>query len=304
VTTRWWSAPAKLNLFLHINGQRADKYHEIQTHFQLLAVGDRLAFEPLDGARVERVLEPLGTAGGDPAAASLTEPAAALSRLAPDADLTVRAARLLQSTAAPRAGVRIRLRKQLPLGGGLGGGSSNAATTLRVLDRLWGTGLGTHRLAELGHSLGADVPVFVHGQSAFGEGTGERLTPLNGPDAWYVVVHPGVAVSTREVFQASELTRNSPVITIRALSQTQTRNDCERVVRARHPEVSEALDWLAQYAPSRLTGTGACVFAAFASAAAAERVAARVPDAWRALVSPGVQSSPLLAELAASDDPL
>jgi 4-diphosphocytidyl-2-C-methyl-D-erythritol kinase len=252
----------------------------------LIALSDRLAFELLDAPLIERV-----------AAAGSAD---ALAAVEPEQDLVVRAARALQAAAGVRRGARIHLRKLIPLGGGLGGGSSDAATTLRVLDRLWGCRLGVDALAELGLRLGADVPVFVRGESALGAGVGEALTAMAQPEAWFLVLHPGVFVSTREVFQAPELTRNSPVITIRALSDPALRNDCEPVVRARYPAVAEALDWLGRFAPARLTGTGACVFARFDSAAAAERVAGRVPEGWRAWVTRGVARSPLLEQLEAA----
>ena len=274
---RWWPAPAKLNLFLHINGRRPDGYHELQTVFQLLDWGDELDIQPTDGTDIVR------TAGNESVPA--------------EADLVVRAARALQQATGARAGARIRLRKRIPMGGGLGGGSSDAATVLRVLDQLWGTRIGVPALAELGLGLGSDVPVFVHGSSAWAEGRGERLAPVELPESWFVVLHPGVSVGTAGIFQAPELTRNSPVLTIRALSPALVRNDCEPVVRARHPEVAEALDWLGRQAPARLSGTGACVFAQFARAADAERVAARVPAPWRSWVARGVQRSPLEAAL-------
>ena len=280
----WWPAPAKLNLFLHVTGREADGYHSLQTVFQLLDWCDELQIEPTPGPDIVRTAGPPGIAAAD--------------------DLCVRAARLLQQSTGCRQGARIALRKRIPTGGGLGGGSSDAATVLCVLNRLWRLDLGTARLAALGLRLGADVPVFVHGDSAWGEGRGERLTPLALPERWFVILHPGVSVSTAEVFQAPELTRNSPVITIRAVSPgtafgAGTRNDCEAVVRARVPEVAAALDWLAAFAPSRMTGTGACAFAAFDSAAAAERVAARVPECWTSRVARGVQRSPLHQRLAA-----
>jgi 4-diphosphocytidyl-2-C-methyl-D-erythritol kinase len=213
-------------------------------------------------------------------------------------DLVVRAATLLRAKAGdPALGVRIRLRKRIPLGGGLGGGSSDAATTLLVLNRLWGCNLPVLQLAELGLTLGADVPVFVQGESGLGEGVGERLTALPLPERWFLVLHPGVSVPTRDIFQASELTRNSPILTIPALLASGGRNDCEPVVRKRYPQVAEALDWLGRFAPSRLTGTGSCLFASFDSAAAAERVAARVPDVWRVWVARGLSHSPLQALL-------
>jgi len=273
----WWPAPAKLNLFLHINGRRADGYHDLQTMFQLLDWGDEIGIEVTDDPRIERIE---GPADIDPAT-----------------DLAVRAALALQRANGARQGARIRVRKRVPVGGGLGGGSSDAATVLLVLNRLWGTSLTPAELASLGLALGSDVPIFVHGSSAWAEGRGEKLTPLELPEAWYLVVHPGVAVATAEIFQAPELTRNSPIITIRALSPGQTRNDCEPVVRSRYPAVAAALDWLGARATARLSGTGSCVFASFASAADAERVAARVPDEWSARVARGLDRSPLLAAL-------
>ncbi len=283
MTPQWWAAPAKLNLFLHVTGRRPDGYHLLQTIFQLIDLGDELAFEVTDDGRITRIDD----AGASPP-----------SGVAPDDDLCVRAARALQAATGTHHGARIRVRKRIPLGGGLGGGSSDAATTLRVLDRLWGTAAGIENLSRIGLQLGADVPVFVHGHSAWADGVGELLTPLDLPAQWFVLIHPGVSVPTRDVFQAPELTRNSPLITIRAPLGPVGRNDCEPVVRARFPPVAEALDWLAQHAPARLTGTGACVFAGFATAALAERVAARAPDAWRAWVAQGLSSSPLEAQLA------
>jgi len=273
-----WPAPAKLNLFLHIIGRRTDGYHELQTAFQLLDFSDTIRIEPTDDGAVTRLDGPPG--------------------VSPDEDLAVRAARALQAATGSRRGARLRVEKQIPLGGGLGGGSSDAATVLVGLNELWGTGLDLAQLASIGADLGADVPVFVHGRSAWAEGIGERLMPLKLPKRWFVVIHPGVAVPTHAVFQAPELTRNSPVITIRGLFEVQTRNDCEPVVRARFPVVGDALDWLGRFAEARLTGTGSCVFAAFESAAAAERVAARVPDEWRSWVARGLDRSPLHEQLA------
>ena len=274
----WWPAPAKLNLFLHVTGRRADGYHDLQTVFQLLDWGDDIGIEITDDARVERIEGPAGIAPAD--------------------DLAVRAAHALQAATGERRGARIRVRKRMPVGGGLGGGSSDAATTLLVLNRLWGTALKPAELAALGLGLGSDVPVFVYGSSAWAEGRGEELAPMPIPPAWYLIVHPRVAVATAGIFQAPELTRNSPLITIRALSPGQTRNDCEPLVRSRYPPVAAALDWLGARTSARLSGTGSCVFASFASAAEAERVAARVPDEWRAYVARGVNQSPLVAALA------
>jgi 4-diphosphocytidyl-2-C-methyl-D-erythritol kinase len=214
------------------------------------------------------------------------------AEVSPEEDLVVRAARALQAASGTRLGATLRVLKRIPMGGGLGGGSSDAATTLLALNTLWACGLGSDELAGLGLPLGADVPVFVRGFSAWAEGVGERLTPVTLPERWYVIIHPGVGVSTRDVFQSSELTRNSPVITIRAFFEAGGRNDCEPVVRARCAEVAAALDWLSRYAPARLTGTGSCIFASCATAIEAERIAARVPDEWKSFVARGLNSSP------------
>jgi len=268
-----WPAPAKLNLFLHVTGRRADGYHELQTLFQLIDLADTLCVSVRGDGQIDRPAGPPG--------------------VPPEADLVVRAARTLKAATGTALGASLRVRKRIPMGGGLGGGSSDAATALLVLNELWDCGLAVEELAALGLPLGADVPVFVQGFSAWGEGVGERLTPVTLPETWYVIVHPGVAVSTARVFQSPELTRNSPLITIRAFFESGGRNDCEPVVRAQAPEVADALDWLAREAPARLTGTGSCVFAACASAVAAERLAARVPDRWRSYVARGLNRSPL-----------
>ncbi len=276
-----WPAPAKLNLFLHVTGRRPDGYHELQTLFQLIDLCDTLSIRVTDDGRIQR---PAGPAGVDP-----------------ESDLTVRAAKALQAATRCRAGATLRITKRIPMGGGLGGGSSDAATTLLALNHLWRCGLSNDELAGLGLPLGADVPVFVRGSSAWAEGVGERLEAVELPERWFVVIHPGVAVPTRDVFQSPELTRNSPIITIRAFFESAgssgTRNDCEPVVRARYPEVADALSWLGNFAPARLTGTGSCIFASFATAIEAERVAARVPDRWRAFVARGVNVSPVHARL-------
>jgi 4-diphosphocytidyl-2-C-methyl-D-erythritol kinase len=268
-----WPAPAKLNLFLHVTGRRPDGYHELQTVFQLIDLCDTIAISVREDGRIER---PDGPPGVDP-----------------ESDLTVRAARALQQATGSTLGATLRVRKRIPMGGGLGGGSSDAASVLLGLNEVWDCGLRVDELARLGLPLGADVPVFVRGSSAWGQGVGEDLQPLELPEAWYVVIHPGVAVGTRDVFQSPELTRNSPVITIRAFFQSGGRNDCEPVVRARFPEVAEALDWLGKFAPARLTGTGSCIFAPCATAIDAERLAARVPDRWTSYVARGVNVSPV-----------
>jgi 4-diphosphocytidyl-2-C-methyl-D-erythritol kinase len=268
-----WPAPAKLNLFLHVTGRRPDGYHELQTVFQLIDLCDKISIAVREDGVIER---PDGPAGVDP-----------------ESDLTVRAARALQQATGCRLGATLRVRKRIPMGGGLGGGSSDAATVLLGLNSVWGCGLPIDALARLGLPLGADVPVFVRGSSAWGEGVGENLQSLELPEAWYVVIHPGVHVGTRDVFQSPELTRNSPVITIRAFFQSGGRNDCEPVVRGRFPEVAEALDWLGRFAPARLTGTGSCIFASCATAIDAERIAAQVPDRWTSYVARALNVSPV-----------
>jgi 4-diphosphocytidyl-2-C-methyl-D-erythritol kinase len=273
-----FSAPAKLNLMLHIVGRRPDGYHELQTVFQLIQLCDRIEITVRDDGRVTR---PAGAPG-----------------VPESQDLVVRAARALQLAGGTGLGADITVRKVIPVGGGLGGGSSDAATTLLALNQMWKIGFDFQQLAAIGAKLGADVPVFVHGHSAWAEGVGERLTPVEIPgESWFLVIYPGVHVPTVDVFQAPELTRNSPTTTMRGFLETGGRNDCEAVVRARFPAVAEALDWLARHAPARLTGTGSCVFAKFARAVDAERVAAQVPDSWRAYVARGLARSPLLDEL-------
>lgn len=267
-----WPAPAKLNLFLHVTGRRADGYHELQTLFQLIDLTDTVTISVRTDGRIERTAGPSG--------------------VAPESDLTVRAARALKAATGTPLGANLALRKRIPEGGGLGGGSSDAATVLLALNELWECGLSVAELTALGLPLGADVPVFVQGSSAWAEGVGERLTPLTLPARWYVVIYPGVGVSTRRVFQSAGLTRNSPLITIRAFFESGGRNDCERVVCALAPGVSEALEWLARLTPAHLTGTGSCVFAAYERAADAERVAAQVPDRWMSFVARGLNTSP------------
>ena len=268
-----WPAPAKLNLFLHVTGRRADGYHELQTLFQLIDLCDTVAISVREDGQIERPVGP--------------------PEVPCEADLTVRAARALQSATGTRLGASLKVRKRIPQGGGLGGGSSDAATTLLALNEMWNCGLSLSELASLSRPLGADVPVFVQGSSAWAEGVGERLTPVTLPGTWYVVIYPGVSMSTREVFQSPELTRNSPLITIRAFFESGGRNDCEPVVRSRAPQVAEALEWLARFAPARLTGSGSCVFSACGSASDAERLAARVPDRWMSFVAQGLNTSPV-----------
>jgi 4-diphosphocytidyl-2-C-methyl-D-erythritol kinase len=277
----FWPAPAKLNLFLHVTGRRPDGYHDLQTLFQLIDLCDDIGITVRPDGRIERLAGP--------------------ADIPPETDLVVRAARALKSASGTRLGAGLRVRKRIPAGAGLGGGSSDAATTLLALNHLWGLDFTRAGLAEIGLALGSDVPVFVHGSSAWAEGRGELLKRVELPEQWYLVVHPRIQVSTAAVFQAPELTRNSAPLTMRAFFQTGGRNDCESVVRTRFPEVAEALDWLARFAPARLTGTGACVFAAFERAIDAERVAAKVPDRWTAFVARGLNTSPMHERLDFTD---
>ena len=268
-----WPAPAKLNLFLHITGRRPDGFHDLQTIFQLIDLCDDIAITVRDDGRIERTAGP--------------------ATVPPETDLVVRAANALREATGTPLGASIGVTKHIPMGAGLGGGSSDAATALLALNHLWATGLTPQRLAEIGLTVGSDVPVFVAGSSAWAEGRGERLEPVELPERWFVVVNPRVHVPTALVFQAAELTRNSPKITMRAAFLTSGRNDCESVVRAQFPEVADALDWLGQHGSAHLTGTGASVFADFARAADAERVAARVPDRWTSFVARGLNTSPV-----------
>jgi 4-diphosphocytidyl-2-C-methyl-D-erythritol kinase len=274
-----WPAPAKLNLCLHIVGRRADGYHLLQTAFQFIDLADELRFFQ----RPSGVIDRLGGLHDVPA----------------EKDLVVRAARLLATHAGTNTGVAIEVVKNIPTQAGLGGGSSDAATTLVALNRLWRTGLDVDSLARLGLQLGADVPVFVRGHAAWAEGVGEVLTPIDPPENSYLVLKPQAAVSTAEIFQAAELTRNSPVTTIRAFLAGGGRNDCTSTVRGRYPEVAEALDWLGEFGSARLTGTGACVFAAISSPSILRAAMERLPTRWSGYVVKGLNESPLLARLAA-----
>lgn len=275
-----WPAPAKLNLFLHIVGRRADGYHLLQTVFQFLSLGDELAFTLRDDGQIQRIGEVPG--------------------VAPESDLVVRAARLLRRDAGIARGVDIHVSKRLPMGGGLGGGSSDAATTLVALNQLWGLGYSEDQLVELGLRLGADVPVFVRGQAAWAEGVGEQLTPVELPEPWFLVVVPPCQVPTPQVFADPELTRNAPVIKIRRFLPGQGVNVCEPVVRRLYPIVGEALDWLEQFAPARMSGTGASIFAAFDDDVSARAVLEKLPDGWRGFVARGLNESPLHSRLRAA----
>ncbi len=274
-----WPAPAKLNLFLRISGQRPDGYHELQTVFRLLDWGDEIRLRWRDDGAIRRVNE--------------------LPGVPADSDLTVRAAQLLQRHAGTTAGVDIAVEKRIPMGGGLGGGSSDAATVLVALNLLWQLQLDENALAELGRQLGADVPVFVRGRSAWAEGIGEQLTPMSLPSRHYVVLDPHEPVPTAALFQAPELTRNAPRATISSfVSGETTENAFTPVVRARHPRVAAALDWLGGFGQARLSGSGGCVFLEADSLHRARAVAARCPAAFAAHVVTGVEVSPLQDALA------
>ncbi|AFJ03236.1 4-diphosphocytidyl-2-C-methyl-D-erythritol kinase [Methylophaga frappieri] len=277
-----WPAPAKLNLFLHITGRRADGYHLLQTAFQFLDYGDQLTVTVTSSPEISVTPQLSGVANED--------------------NLIYRAAKLLQAATKTSLGAQIALNKQLPMGGGLGGGSSNAATTLVALNRQWQCQLSDSALAELALKLGADVPVFVYGQAAWAEGVGEILTPITPPEAWYFVVIPNCQVSTAEIFSDSELTRDCEPIKISRFLKGEGRNVCESVVRRRYPEVAEALDWLAQYATAKMTGTGACVFAEFETEAQARQAWRQLPEKWQGFVAKGCNQSPLRQAISGNRD--
>ena len=270
-------APAKLNLFLHVTGRRADGYHLLQTVFRFIDFADTLHFSLRTDAEV-RHLNPL-------------------PGVLAENDLTVRAARLLQAETGCRLGVDIRIDKRLPMGGGLGGGSTDAATTLIALNRLWQLGLGRERLQQLGLSLGADVPVFVFGRNAFAEGVGEALAPINLPSPWYVVLMPQVEVPTAKIFAAEALTRNTLPIRMAAFPDVLTRNDLQPVVCEMFPQVQKAIEWLSQFAEAKMTGSGACVFAEFDSQQSAQSVLESAPAEFKGVVARGLDQHPMLAWL-------
>lgn len=275
-------SPAKLNLFLHIVGRRPDGYHELQTLFQFLDYGDdiTLSLTPEQpGIRLERPV----------------------SGVADEDNLIIRAARTLAKRASGELpGVTIGITKRLPIGGGLGGGSSNAATTLLGLNHLWKLGLGLDDLAQTGLTLGADVPVFVRGHAAFGEGVGEKLTPAFPPEDWFVVLKPACNINTGKIFSEQGLTRDTPRIRIAPAFEgdaSRCRNDCEDVVRRLYPEVNESMEWLAEFGPARLTGTGACIFGRFPTESAARIIWESKPSGITGFVAKGVNVSPLHQKL-------
>jgi 4-diphosphocytidyl-2-C-methyl-D-erythritol kinase len=267
-------SPAKINLFLHVVGRRADGYHLLQTAFQFLTLSDQLTFSVrTDSAIVVNM------------PATITIPI--------EQNLIYRAARLLQAHLGTSVGATITVNKVIPLGGGLGGASSNAATTLLALNQLWSGDITHEALLKLGLSLGADVPIFLYGKAAFAEGVGEELQPITPPEAWIVLLRPDVHVATAKIFSDRQLTRTSPKITIAEFFAGSTRNDCEPIVREHFPEVASALTWLGQYGNAKLTGTGGCVFATFKDKETALKVMEQVPDTFNGIVVKGVNQSPL-----------
>lgn len=278
-------SPAKINLFLHITGRRADGYHLLQTVFQILEFGDQLSLQANRSGEIQ--LSPT------------------IAGVANDDNLIVKAARALQQATGCNFGADICLDKVLPMGGGLGGGSSNAATALLGLNHLWQTGLTLDQLADIGLALGADVPVFVKGENSWAEGVGEQLFAIDTPPAWYVVLTPAISVNTGQIFQHPALTRDTPLIKMRAFSSaeldTATRNDCQPLVTALHPEVQQTLDWLGQYSDNaRMTGTGASVFARFDSEAAAHKVLEKKPKKHFGFATKSANISPLHRTLQAT----
>ena len=276
--TTTWPAPAKLNLFLHITGQRDDGYHLLQSVFQFLDYGDEIALEIREDGAINRLNQ--------------------LPGVEPEQDLVIRAARLLQQQSACTLGADIRVDKRLPMGGGLGGGSSDAATVLVVLNRLWDINMPVEQLAQLGLQLGADVPVFVHGHAAWAEGVGEILEPVDLPEPWYLVIIPPVEVATAKIFSDPQLTRDCQPIKIRAFLAEESINVCQSVASRHYPEIAQALTWLGQFAEAKMTGTGSCIFAAFDTEVQAQEVYQQLPAAWRGLVAKGSNRSALYKRLA------
>ncbi|WP_318518070.1 4-(cytidine 5'-diphospho)-2-C-methyl-D-erythritol kinase [Photobacterium leiognathi] len=274
-----WPAPAKLNLFLYITGQRPNGYHDLQTLFQFVDYGDTLTITPRRDNQL--LLTP------------------AIEGVKTEDNLIYRAAEALRQAANCELGADIHIDKILPMGGGLGGGSSNAATTLVALNRLWQTNLSVDELAEIGLKLGADVPVFVRGTSAFAEGVGEKLQPAEPDEKWFLVAKPDISIATVDIFTHPDLPRNTKKRSLEALLHGVYENDCEKIVRSLNPEVDQALSWLLEYAPSRLTGTGACVFSEFNTQEEANAILKILPDWLHGFVAKGVNTSPLMTALAA-----
>ncbi len=292
ITTLTLPAPAKLNLFLHITGQREDGYHLLQTVFQLLDYSDEITLDVRRDGKITRNQS--------------NKNFNTLNKIPFESDLCVKAAKLIQPYGNSDLGVDITLHKKLPIGGGIGGGSSNAATVLHGLNILWACGLTDQKLAQLGLKLGADVPVFIHGNSAWGEGIGEKLTPIKLPESWFLVIRPDISVSTAEIFADQGLTRDCDTLTIaRFLNDAVFENQLnvfESVVKKKYPKIANALEWLSSYSEARLTGTGSCVFARFNSKNEAYQVLealAKSSNNWQGFVAKGVNRSPLHKAIAA-----
>jgi len=278
-------SPAKLNLFLHVVGQRPNGYHELETVFQFLDHGDTIELRVNKSNNIDLLTPIKGVNKED--------------------NLIYKAAKLLQQHATSSCGVEIKITKVLPMGGGLGGGSSNAATILLALNKLWGINLPKNTLAELGVKLGADVPIFIHGAAAFAQGIGEILTPITPAEHWYLVSKPDCSISTQDVFGSPELVRNTPKLVINNLSKDldieTCHNDCETIVIKNYPKVAKLLAWLIEYAPSRMTGTGACIFSRFDSKIEAQKVQSALPEGIESFVAKGINQSPLIDALKSSE---
>ncbi len=265
-------SPAKLNLMLHITGRREDGYHNLQTVFQIINLHDTLTFSKTE-SKIKRISGNEQVAEGD--------------------DLIIKAAKLLQQHCSTSQGVNISIKKNIPMGGGLGGGSSNAATTLMALNYLWDLQLNSIELQKIGLQLGADIPIFIFGQNAWAEGVGDELKAINLPKSWFLVIHPQVFVSTEQIFSSKHLTRDCHPITIRAFLEGSGRNVCEPVACKLYPEIQNAIDWLNQFSQARMTGTGACIFAIFDSVEKANVVKSQIPEEWTGFVAEGLDSNPV-----------
>ncbi|MBO9488930.1 4-(cytidine 5'-diphospho)-2-C-methyl-D-erythritol kinase [Endozoicomonas sp. G2_1] len=279
-------SPAKINLFLHVIGRRPDGYHNLQTVFQFLDYGDQITITPTENGKLSLLTKFEGVAEQD--------------------NLIIKAAKALQTAADCSLGAEISIEKKLPMGGGLGGGSSNAATVLVALNQLWQLDYSKQELADIGLALGADVPIFVHGYAAFAEGVGEQLTPVAPPEYWYLVTKPKVSISTVSVFTSVDLPRNTPHISASEWSMANTHNDCQTMVTKHYPEVANLYAWLIEYAPSRMTGTGACIFSYFETEQAAREVEKLLPPGIESFVAKGLNHSPLvdqMVQLSSTDSP-
>jgi len=274
-----FSSPAKLNLFLHIVGQREDGYHELETLFQFVDHKDILEIRAISSPEI-KLLTPI-------------------EGVAEQNNLIYKAAKILKEKTNSQLGAEIKINKILPMGGGLGGGSSNAATVLMALNELWQCQLSLNELAKIGLGLGADVPIFIHGHSAFAQGVGEKLTPQSPTEYWYLVSKPNCSISTADVFKDKGLPRNTSRLNTTKIELKDTHNDCQTLVIKNYPKVAKLLSWLLEYAPSRMTGTGACIFSQFNSKAEALLIQSKLPSKVESFVAKGVNQSPLLAELEA-----